>query len=644
MSKENLRNESLHKESLRMANSRSMAVIRATATPQAAGVFVLYARKSTEGEDRQVQSIDDQTRHCQTLAGAQDLSISYNVTEAHSAKRHGTRPGFREMIDRIEAGNADGILAWHPDRLARNAIDGGWILDLLDRGKLRHLRFAAYTFENTPEGKMMLGMIFSQAKYQVDKLSVDVRRGMDTKREQGWFPHRVGEGYKNELETHTVIADPVRFPLLRQAVELILAGTHRPSEALRVLNDDWGYRTRTTKRSGGGPLSRSGFYHILSNPFYHGECRELGISYAGAHLPLMSRAEFRQIQDRLASTGKQKPKLHAHPFTGLIRCGRCGSAVTASRVKGHVYYHCTDRRGVCTKAGIRGEALEAQFLAYFDRLNVPVWLEPLLVEVTGRNLAAEPGREEAAEAGREAALEAARNEQRALRGMQRRELLTDAEYLEDNARLTDEIENLERAAQKNGTEATRRQETAASVVAYAAWSRQAFLDAGPAEQRRLAGLLGEKLLLADRLLTVELNPYLALLTEHHEALQALEETLPEREKQGDDGLAASDAGCPIKPGKNDSRSRKKLCQASHVPSGPKVSVQTVKIGSGSTKTASWGETVFAGSPSKTTFKPQAAKLLEEIGAALAQRIDADGEFGTGVTELLHQAKLLHQAH
>ena len=596
-----------------MPDPIALQAIRSTSAPPAPDAFVLYARKSTEGEDRQVQSIDDQTRHCQAVADAQGLSIAFRTTEARSAKRHGTRPGFREMIDRIESGEADGILAWHPDRLARNAIDGGWILDLLDRGKLRHLRFAAYTFENTPEGKMMLGMIFSQAKYQVDKLSVDVRRGMDTKREQGWFPHRVGEGYRNDVQTHTVVADPVRFPLLRQAIELILAGTHRPSEALRALNDDWGYRTRPTRRGGGGPLSRSGFYHVLSNPFYHGECRERGITYPGAHKALMSRAEFRQIQERLATKGQPKPKFHSHAFTGLIRCGRCGSAVTASRAKGHVYYHCTDRRGACSKAGVRGEALEEQFLTHFDRLTIPAWLEPLLVGVTCRNLAAEPQRAENAEEGRRAALEAARKQLQALTGMRMRELLTDGEFLEEKARLQEGIEGLEQRSHGEGREAAGRAETAKGVLAYAAWARQAFLDASPDEQRRLAGLLGVRRLLADRRLTVEMNPYLALLTEHHEALQTLGE---------DPFAAAGDAGegLPIKPAISGFRSREHCPVAPTVAGGPRRGVQTGKISSESTKTASSGETVFAGSPSAATFK-----LVEQIGADLARLIRERGE-------------------
>jgi DNA invertase Pin-like site-specific DNA recombinase len=597
--------------------------LRDLAAPPAPATFVLYARKSTEGEDRQIQSIDDQTRHCQAIADAEGLDVPFRTAEARSAKRHGTRPGFREMIERIEAGEADGILAWHPDRLARNAIDGGWILDLLDRGKLRHLRFAAYTFENTPEGKMMLGMIFSQAKYQVDKLAVDVRRGMDTKREQGWFPHRVGEGYRNDLETRTVVADPVRFPLLRRAVELILDGSYRPSEALKRLNDDWGYRTKPTKK-GGGPLSRSGFYHVLSNPFYYGECREGGISYPGAHPPLMTQGEFRRLQGRLSGGGSPKPQIHEHAFTGLLRCGRCDSAVTASRAKGHVYYHCTDRLRICSKAGVREEALEAQLLERFDGLSVAPWLEPLLFEVACRHLAETPDRDAEAEAGRGAALEAARKQLRGLTAMRLRELLTDGEYMEEKARLQGEIDGLERLSEGAGKETARRVETAAAVLSYAAWSKHAFQDAGPSGRRRLARKLGASLTLTGRELSVELNPCLALLTGRHADLLALGAEPPGTEP-GDGG------GPPIKPRETGSRSGRKPHRAGVVSGGPEWVVQTVKIGSGSTKTASFGETVSAGSPSGTTFK-----LLEQVGAELALLIrEGDERFGEGLYGLLH---------
>ena len=72
------------------------------------------------------------------------------------------------MLDRIERGDASGILAWHPDRLARNMTDGGRVIDLIDTGALAALRFPTFWFEPTPQGKFMLSMAFSQSKYFVD--------------------------------------------------------------------------------------------------------------------------------------------------------------------------------------------------------------------------------------------------------------------------------------------------------------------------------------------------------------------------------------------------------------------------------------------------------------------------------------------
>ena len=153
--------------------------------------FILYARKSTDREDKQIQSIDDQVRLATERAVREGITIVRTIVESRSAKLAGKRPGFAEMIRLLEKGRADAIVTWHPDRLARNAVDGGWVIDLLDRGKLKHVVFASgYQFDNTPEGKLMLSLVFSQAKYQVDKLTIDVSRGMRSKRELGGFPAR----------------------------------------------------------------------------------------------------------------------------------------------------------------------------------------------------------------------------------------------------------------------------------------------------------------------------------------------------------------------------------------------------------------------------------------------------------------------
>src|SRR5439155_18640593 len=174
-------------------------------------------RKSSEEEDRQVMSIQSQIQELKRYAQRDHLQIVALLQESQSAKNPG-RPVFKEMLRRIGNGEAAGILEWHPDRLARNALDGGQILHLLDRGTLLDLRFPTYTFENTPQGKFMLGIMFSQSKYYVDALSENIRRGNRTRRESGWATSMVPLGYLNGRSPtgHKIVTqDEPRLHVLR---------------------------------------------------------------------------------------------------------------------------------------------------------------------------------------------------------------------------------------------------------------------------------------------------------------------------------------------------------------------------------------------------------------------------------------------
>ena len=81
--------------------------------------YFLYARKSSESEDRQVQSIDDQINRLKLLAQSLSLDIKQIYTESKSAKKPNNRPLFDEMMKRIEKGEAGGILCWQINRLSR---------------------------------------------------------------------------------------------------------------------------------------------------------------------------------------------------------------------------------------------------------------------------------------------------------------------------------------------------------------------------------------------------------------------------------------------------------------------------------------------------------------------------------------------
>ena len=141
--------------------------------------FFLYARKSTDVEDKQVLSIDAQLTELRVYARDNGLEISAEVVEKQSAKYPG-RPLFNKMIDEIEK-NGGNILAWNPDRLARNSVDGGRIIYLLDTGKLASLKFPTFWCDSTSQGKFMLNMAFGQSKYYVDSLSENTKRGLRQK-------------------------------------------------------------------------------------------------------------------------------------------------------------------------------------------------------------------------------------------------------------------------------------------------------------------------------------------------------------------------------------------------------------------------------------------------------------------------------
>jgi len=197
--------------------------------------YFLYARKSTDEPERQVLSIEAQLYELREYSKKEGLNIVDEYVENKTAKEPG-REIFNNMITGIEEGKAGGILAWHPDRLARNSIDGGRIIYLVDTGKITELKFPTFWFDNTPQGKFMLSIAFGQSKYYVDNLSENIRRGIRQKLRNGIWPAWAPLGYINDKEKRNIKVDKNKVKLIKQAFQLYSTGNYPLSQIRKIIN------------------------------------------------------------------------------------------------------------------------------------------------------------------------------------------------------------------------------------------------------------------------------------------------------------------------------------------------------------------------------------------------------------------------
>jgi site-specific DNA recombinase len=506
--------------------------------------YIAYVRKSEERLERQELSLEAQINKIKSIFV--DLNIIDIVIESRSAFKPNNRPEFLSIIKRIENGEAEGIVAWHPNRMSRNEVDSATVTYML-RGPLKDLKFCSYNFDNSAEGIMMLQMVMNQSQYESSKQGRDVKRGMEQKASNGERPGQVPQGYvkspvqddngqllmhKDKLVTRTE-PDPERYDLVKRMWTMLLSGSYSAQHIWEVADKEWNFTTRKSRRIGGGRMSKSLIYKIFTNPFYAGYIPHNGELFKGNHQAMITLNEFDQVQLILGKKGAPRKGSSVYAYTGLITCGECGCRVVAkqnfkfvkreNKTVSYIHYYCT-RKSVkrpCTQRKYtRVEDLDKEITDELSKYEILPEFRDLAIKILRRNHKIEVK-------DRSKIYEAQQKKRRELQkqldslvDMRTRSLLDDQEYLSqknrikiDLAKSDDNLKNTEERAEKwlDLTE---------KAFDFATYARVHFQDGNLQAKREILMTLGKNLELKDNHLYITPNDWLIPIENDYPALHA----------------------------------------------------------------------------------------------------------------------------
>lgn len=334
--------------------------------------WALYARKSNDSADRQIQSIPDQVEYFKKFSERTGTKILEVISDAKSAKQPDMRPGFSQLLKLIRDKKINALLCWKLDRLARNPVEGGTIMWMLQTGAIQCIQTSERCYYPT-DNMILIAVELGAANQYVIDLSKNVRRGLQSKADKGWYPSSPPIGYLNSKYgrqgEECILKDPERFSIVRKMWDLMLSGTYSQIEILRIATDQWKLDTAKRKVRGRRPVTRSAVYKIFTDIFYTGNFMYAGKLYKGQHPAMITMEEFERVQ-RLLNKELVKPSSIEFAFTGVMRCHNCGSAITATKktkrivstgeLKTYTYYHCGRTKGTCKEPAVTENELEKQ--------------------------------------------------------------------------------------------------------------------------------------------------------------------------------------------------------------------------------------------------------------------------------------------
>jgi site-specific DNA recombinase len=481
--------------------------------------YIRYSRKSSESKEKQIASIRDQNAECDEHAARLGLHVVARLQEEKSAFKPNKRAKFNELVDAIKKGKANAIITWKPDRICRNPLEGGEVLQLLQDGILKEIRTPLGDVYTPDSDHLILQIHFGMANQYSRLLSQNVKRGLNRKaKDRHEYPRRAPLGYEGfgERGQRDIRPHPIEAPFIIKAFKLAATGVYSLAHILEELH------AADFRSKNGRKISKSYLYTILTCPTYYGWFYQAGELFEGHYEAIISKGLFDLVQEKLKDRSKPRNMTWVRAYTKLFHCGTCGCAITTTVKKKFVksigeyrlytYHHCTKRRGLCDESQVSDAEMTKLVLELVDSISIDDEVWRLGIELVREKHASEVNKNSHALQYTNQQNVGIRDQINRLVEMRTNEELTKEEFLEQKERLAKKLDvDKNKVAESNDSMKTWL-ELMEEFLNTAFQIREIMIDGSPEQRQTTLNKIGGNFLISGKKLTFEFKqPYDVLL-------------------------------------------------------------------------------------------------------------------------------------